>query len=683
MSIGGDQDYCAQGACLFALGVRVFFLLDFDKQGDGITFTLLNGDNNTANSAGGDFQLSELMGYAGDSRRVLNPSVAADWNATDPNNRGLDPPKIAVEFDTRTNAPDFNLCADANNLNPETRNDPLENNRDAVQYVFWGNEGLNIECRSDNPTYDDNRHNADDWIASTGNDVRSSPAVAADGTIYVGSDDGHLYAFDPDGNQVWRFPSFSSIGAVQSSPAIGDDGTIYVGSNDGHLYAINPGGSQKWKFPFVGSIGAVKSSPAIGTDGTIYIGSDDGNMYALDETGTLKPGWPVQTDEDVGFPRAALSLGRPGIGSDGTIYFSALNARLYARNPDGSKKWTITLGTYPLVPGLISDYMPGVDTVAGFGFVYIDVPGNAIAAFNPANGNEVWRVDKLNSDFDSDFDSTPVVGPDGTIYVGTDDDQALFAITPGASSGTVKWRFNTGDEVDNTPALSPDGSEVYVVSNDGNLYAVDAAEGEELWRFPIPVNPSDGVANSSPAVGADGTVYVGSTDNNLYAVGLPAEPRNIRDRLITSTKVGTDVFVAGREVDVNSETDWLNGDLADEKRWAVRLEVDRCPSKNLDAVGECVPDGDGKFDYELRLWMKQCINDACDNINTDDPFFKDTRIEYQLTLPPDLVQSFKLDASEFNQFFFGFTGAAGADQLDVTITDFVLSFIRPGDPVSD
>jgi outer membrane protein assembly factor BamB len=26
------------------------------------------------------------------------------------------------------------------------------------------------------------------------------------------------------------------------------DGTIYVGSEDNNLYAINPDGSQKWKF---------------------------------------------------------------------------------------------------------------------------------------------------------------------------------------------------------------------------------------------------------------------------------------------------------------------------------------------------------------------------------------------------------------------------------------------------
>jgi outer membrane protein assembly factor BamB len=68
--------------------------------------------------------------------------------------------------------------------------------------------------------------------------VYSSPAVGGDGTIYVGSADGQLYAINPDGSLKWSFPTVSS---VISSPAIGGDGTIYVGSYDYKLYAIGPG----------------------------------------------------------------------------------------------------------------------------------------------------------------------------------------------------------------------------------------------------------------------------------------------------------------------------------------------------------------------------------------------------------------------------------------------------------
>ena len=83
------------------------------------------------------------------------------------------------------------------------------------------------------------------WSFQTGYDVDSSPAIGSDGTIYVGSRDGNLYAINPDGSRKWAFEA----GRIQdSSPAIGSDGTIYVGSRDDYLYAINPDGSRKWRF---------------------------------------------------------------------------------------------------------------------------------------------------------------------------------------------------------------------------------------------------------------------------------------------------------------------------------------------------------------------------------------------------------------------------------------------------
>jgi hypothetical protein len=96
------------------------------------------------------------------------------------------------------------------------------------------------------------------WKFMTGGAVRSSPAVANDGTIYVGSDDGRLYALQSNGILNWKFPT---LGAVSSSPAIDANGTVYVGSGDGSPYAINPDGTLKWKY-FVGG-GPVYSSPAV------------------------------------------------------------------------------------------------------------------------------------------------------------------------------------------------------------------------------------------------------------------------------------------------------------------------------------------------------------------------------------------------------------------------------------
>ena len=120
-----------------------------------------------------------------------------------------------------------------------------------------------------------------DWKFETGDSVVSSPAIAKDGTIYVGSADGYLYAISADGTLNWKFETGDS---VVSSPAIATNGTIYVGSRDGYLYAISVDGTLRWKFETGDS---VFSSPAVATNGTIYVGSADGHLYAISPTGTL------------------------------------------------------------------------------------------------------------------------------------------------------------------------------------------------------------------------------------------------------------------------------------------------------------------------------------------------------------------------------------------------------------
>jgi outer membrane protein assembly factor BamB len=64
--------------------------------------------------------------------------------------------------------------------------------------------------------------------------VISSPAVA-NGVVYVGSDDGNLYALNArTGVKLW---SYATGGAVFSSPAVAN-GVVYVGSDDGNVYAF-------------------------------------------------------------------------------------------------------------------------------------------------------------------------------------------------------------------------------------------------------------------------------------------------------------------------------------------------------------------------------------------------------------------------------------------------------------
>ncbi|HEX7560229.1 MAG TPA: PQQ-binding-like beta-propeller repeat protein [Usitatibacter sp.] len=74
----------------------------------------------------------------------------------------------------------------------------------------------------------------------------------------------------------------------------------------------------------------------------------------------------------------------------------------------------------------------------------------------------------------------------------------------------VKWVFPTGNRVVSSPVMQ--GNVVFFGSDDGNVYAVDAASGRQLWK-----RATGGPVSASPAVEGD-TLYVGSFDGRFYAL---------------------------------------------------------------------------------------------------------------------------------------------------------------------
>src|SRR5881628_3018890 len=97
------------------------------------------------------------------------------------------------------------------------------------------------------------------WSFDTaGEGIDSTPAIDANGNVYVQSRSGHLYALDSNGALKWRFQTFDSfVGCCfgpESSPAIDSNGIIYVGSSTGNLYALFANGTLNWQFSTSGPI---------------------------------------------------------------------------------------------------------------------------------------------------------------------------------------------------------------------------------------------------------------------------------------------------------------------------------------------------------------------------------------------------------------------------------------------
>lgn len=316
--------------------------------------------------------------------------------------------------------------------------------------------------------------NALKWTFKTDGPIMSSSAIGVEGTIYVGSDDFHIYAVNPNGTIKWKFKTGAK---VSCSPAIGTDGTVYVGSYDNNLYALNSNGTEKWIFK---TGNWVYSSPAIGSDGTVYFGSHDKYLYALNSNGTEK--WKFKTSETV--------LSSPAIGPDGTVYVGSHDNYLYAINPNGTEKWKFKT----------QDWVYSSPAIDENGVVYVGSFDSYIYAVNP-DGSEKWKFKTGMT-----INNSPAIGPDGTVYIGSQDTY-LYAVNP---DGSEKWKFKTGGEVSSSPAISFDGT-IYVGSD--NLYAIKPV-GNLKWY-----HTTGGIIYSSPVIGSDGTIFVGCFDGKLYAIG--------------------------------------------------------------------------------------------------------------------------------------------------------------------
>ena len=160
-------------------------------------------------------------------------------------------------------------------------------------------------------------------------------------------------------------------------------------------------------------------------------------------------------------------------------------------NP-GTQRWKFTAGN-----SVYSSPAIGVD-----GTIYVGSGDSNLYAIN-SDGTQKWKFTTGNEVL-----SSPAIGAEGTIYVGSAD-KHLYAVNPG---GTQKWKFATGARVISSPAVGSDGT-IYVGSNDLNVYAVNP-NGTRKWKFAT----QGDVLCFSPAIGADGTLYIGSDGNSLYAV---------------------------------------------------------------------------------------------------------------------------------------------------------------------
>jgi outer membrane protein assembly factor BamB len=289
------------------------------------------------------------------------------------------------------------------------------------------------------------------WRRATGDLVWGAPALGPDGTVYVGSDDDRLYAFDlKDGTTRWSFQAGPCRISVGSGPeaarcdvdgvTVAPDGALYV-SADG-LYALRPDGTLRWKFQ-PGPRVHCAAPPAVSVDATtIYVGCQDDGLYAVDAaTGGKR--WEIRAGGDID--------SAPAVGSDGTIYVGSDDKKLYAINPGGGVRWAvITGGAIRSSPAIGADGTVYVGS--GDGNLYAIARGGVVS----------WTFRAADRILGS-----PVVDSGGVVLIGSQDDR-LYALS---SDGKLAWSVLLDGDVDGTPALGADGT-IYVGTDDRALHAL-------------------------------------------------------------------------------------------------------------------------------------------------------------------------------------------------------------------
>ncbi len=140
--------------------------------------------------------------------------------------------------------------------------------------------------------------------------------------------------------------------------------------------------------------------------------------------------------------------------------------------------------------------------VGADGTIYVGSGDNKVYALN-RDGTLKWSY-ATGSSITSR--GAPTIGSDGTIYIGSTDGK-LYALNP---NGTLKWSYSTGNQY-GSAVVGADGT-IYTGSSDCNLYALNS-DGTFKWKY-----KTDASIYNSPAIGTDGTIYIGSYDKNLYAL---------------------------------------------------------------------------------------------------------------------------------------------------------------------
>jgi len=367
------------------------------------------------------------------------------------------------------------------------------------------------------------------WFASAGSSVSADPVVG-DSTVYAGSEDGAVHAYDgATGELAWTFDAGEAIQNMARS-----DGTLLTVSGTTELFADQTldaldaaSGARRWT-----------ASPrewwldlVVAADGTAYVATADDVIEPGGETlyaYSLSDGrmeWSADTGDT-----------REGVLTDDAVVVSTYERTYASDRTSGETLWQrevpdetlTTLGAvgdtvvyaYEDPAASVYSVLVGVDAATGedrwrfeaFGVTSTAVRdgvvyagGGGVAALDPADGSTLWTDD--SGGFLTDESATA-----DRVYAGGESIRALDR-----QSGELEWTWTPDPPQSGVSVAGTTGEAVLVdafhEADPRNQYkfAVDPADGSQRWAF------EDGTDLTDLAVGGAGAA-TGGENGLLYAL---------------------------------------------------------------------------------------------------------------------------------------------------------------------
>lgn len=364
----------------------------------------------------------------------------------------------------------------------------------------------------------------------------SSPAVV-NGVVYVGTDDGHLFAYSADGcgGEICTTPLWESeyIPQMIDSPAVAN-GILYIGSQtsytdaSGKLDAFAADGCGQsvcqplWQGD-AGPVSIIDSSPAV-WKGLVFVGAKD--LYVFNAAGCgkrhCKPVWTGRlgdkTESSPVIYKGVVYIGD----NDGKLYaFTATGCGALTCKPQWTADYAGSSFDYGSSPSISNGvvYIASYDRLSAF-----DAEGCGKARCKP-----LWQgVPKSEGD-GFIFGGSPAIAH-GRVYIPSSEDTYGVAVYPAKGCGKAEcvWSWfltgpGTQSAIESSPTIA--NGVVYAGRNTGEILAWAETCGEKacspLW---VGQTAAGQIVNASPTV-VNGKIYIGSSDANedgvLYVYGLP------------------------------------------------------------------------------------------------------------------------------------------------------------------